>query len=390
MDYLRAAWAEKENTAENYRLFHRFPEPSRHEVETNRRIRAALSREGIAFEAPKENITIARIEGAKPGAVCAIRADTDALQLTEESGLAFSSENPGLMHACGHDAHIAIGLSCARILFQNRAALRGTVKVIFQPAEEGEFGAQAVMETGLVNDVNAFFGVHLWSPFPTGEMRVSPRGVAASTDMFTLKIKGRGGHGATPELCVDAVTCASAVVMNLQTIASRRTSPFAPVVVTVGSFHAGTRCNIIAGEAVLEGTIRTFDPAVYRAVHADFERLVATTCEGYGCAYELENRKACDVTFNDETLVNLALREAGKIAPPKEIGPDAPSMLGDDFGEYRAIAPVCYMKVGIRNEEISANYAHHHPKFKVDEAALPRAVAWLCACVDAFLNESNA
>ena len=291
------------------------------------------------------------------------------------------------MHACGHDAHIAIGLTCAKLLSRATAELCGTVKVIFQPAEEGEFGAQAVLETGLVNDVNALFGVHVWSSYRSGELRVSERGVAASTDMFTITIHGLGGHGAMPELCVDTVVCASELVCALQTIASRFTSPFDPVVVTVGSLHAGTRCNIIAGEAVLEGTIRTFDPRVYALVHDRFDRLVGDVCDAHGCAYEVDMRPACGVTWNDEKLVRLARANAEKIAPG-ETGDDKPSMLGDDFGEYRAVAPVCYMKVGIRNEALQATYAHHNPRFRVDPAALPRAVAWLAMNAESYLNES--
>ena len=387
MNFLNEAMAEKPYTIQWYRLLHRFPEPSRHEVRTNRAIREALDAMGVPYDAPADNVTVARVEGLPGGRTVAIRADTDALQLNEETGLPFASEIPGMMHACGHDAHTACALTCAQILSRARDSFRGTVKIVFQPAEEGEFGAEAVMKTGLVDDVNAFFGVHFWSPYRTGEMRVSARGVAASTDMFTLKIKGVGGHGAMPELCVDAIACASAIVTNLQMIVSRFTSPFSPVVVTVGTFHAGTRCNIIAGEATLEGTIRTFDPEIYRKVHADFDRMVADLCHAYGCSFEFENRKACSVTYNDEALVKLALRNALEIAPESDVGADAPSMLGDDFGEYRAIAPVCYMKVGIRNEAIDASFAHHHPRFRVDEDALPRAVAWLCMNARGFLNE---
>lgn len=387
MDFLKMANAESGYAKEMYRAFHRIPERSRFEIKTNKLIREELDKMGAAYLAPKDNITIAVIEGNKPGPVVGIRVDTDALQLTEETDLSYKSEHDGMMHACGHDGHIAIGLTCARILCGMKNDLSGTVKVIFQPAEEGEMGAQEVIETGLVNDVNAFFSVHLWSPYKTGEMRVAPRGVAASTDMFTVRIHGRAGHGAMPELCIDAVTCASALVMNLQMISSRFISPFAPVVVTVGSVHAGTRCNIIAGEATLEGTIRTFDPEVYDEVHKHFDRIVKDTCDAYRCTYEIKNVAACGVTWNDEKLCGIALENAGKIAPASEVGADTPFMLGDDFGEYRAIAPVLYMKVGIRNEEIGAVHAHHHPKFMIDENALPRAVAWLLMNAETVLNE---
>lgn len=386
MDFLKAAVAEQGYMKEMYRAFHKIPERSCFEIKTHKRIREELERMGVMYHAPKDNITIAVIGGEKSGPVVGIRSDTDALQLTEETDLPYSSEHAGMMHACGHDGHIAVGLACAKILMQAQDAIKGTVKIIFQPAEEGEMGAQDVIETGLVDDVNAFFAIHLWNPYPTGEMRVSPYGVAASTDMFTVNIHGKAGHGAMPEVCIDAVMCASALVMNLQAIASRFTSPLQPVVVTVGSVHAGTRCNIIAGEAVLEGTIRTFDPEVYGEVHAHFERIVKDVCDAYRCTYEIGMSKACGVTFNDEKLTALALKCAREIAPEGEAGADRPFMLGDDFGEYRSIAPICYMKVGIRNEAIDAVYAHHHPRFKVDEEALPRAAAWLLACAERFIN----
>ncbi len=386
MDFLKAAEAEKQYASEMYRTFHRIPEKSRFEIKTNKRIREELDKMGVDYLAPKENITIAVIEGASSGPVVGIRADTDALQLSEETDLTYKSEHEGMMHACGHDGHIAIALTCAKILSGAKENIKGTVKIIFQPAEEGEMGAQEVIETGLVSDVNAFFSIHLWSPYKSGEMRVSPRGVAASTDMFTLNIHGRAGHGAMPEVCIDAVMCASALVMNLQPIVSRCTSPFQPVVVTVGSLHAGTRCNIIAGEATLEGTIRTFDPDVYKQVHENFDRVVKDTCSAYNCTYDIRMVEACGVTWNDEKLCALALENAKKIAPASEVGADTPFTLGDDFGQYRAIAPICYMKVGIRNEEIDAVYAHHHPKFRIDENVLPRAVAWLLMNAESFLQ----
>lgn len=387
MDFIREADAKSAYVKEMYRAFHRIPERSRHEVKTNRLIRKELDDMGVFYHAPKENITIAVIEGTKGGKTVGVRADTDALQLTEETDVEFRSEHEGMMHACGHDGHIALALALSKILSENKKDLAGTVKIIFQPAEEGEMGAQAVIDTGLVDDVDAFFAIHLWSPYETGELRCAPNGVAASTDMFKVNIHGRAGHGAMPELCIDAVTCVSSLVMNLQMIASRFSSPFQPVVVTVGSVHAGTRCNIIAGEAEIEGTIRTFDPDVYKEVHEHFDRIVKDTCEMYKCTYEINNVKACDVTWNDEKLVKLALNAARKVAPESKVGADHPFMLGDDFGEYRKIAPVCYMKVGIRNEKIGAVHAHHHPCFRVDEDALARAVAWMAACVNDYLSE---
>ena len=276
MDILRAAEAERDFLIDTYRAFHRDPEPSHHEVRTHARIRELLTQMDIPYLAPADNITIATLgEGGK---TIGLRADTDALQLTEETGLDYASQNPGMMHACGHDAHIASLLGAAKILKSMESELPGRVKLIFQPAEEGELGAQEVLRTGLVNDVDAFFCIHVWSPFDSGTMHVSAGGVAASCDMFTLTITGRAGHGAMPEKCIDAIVCASALVQALQTIPSRLTAPVDPTVVTVGSFHAGTRGNIIAGSAVLEGTLRAFNPDTYERVHEYLHRIIESIC----------------------------------------------------------------------------------------------------------------
>ena len=381
MDYRAAADAEKNFLTETYRLFHRFPEPSRYEFETHARIRRMLDDMNIAHQDPEGNITIALL-GPEGGKTVAFRADTDALQQTERTGLDYASEKPGLMHACGHDAHITCGLGLAKLLKAREESLPGRVKIIFQPAEEGELGAQAVLATGLAQ-ADAYFGIHVWSPYNAGELHVSPGGVAASCDMFTLTIRGRGGHGAMPEECVDAIVCASALVGQLQTIVSRFTSPMDPVVVTIGSFHAGTRCNIIAGEAVLEGTTRTFSPETYDRVHAQLDRMIRSCCEGYGCTWEMDMRPACKVVWNDAKLTEMARRAAKRVSPDGAL-PDAPCALGDDFADYRALGPICYARVGVRNEAVGACHPHHSDQFRIDESALPAAVAWMAAMADEF------
>lgn len=374
MDYLFAASQLLPELTEIYRAFHRIPEPSWKEVKTHGLIRTYLEALDIDYEAPAPNITLAAVGQGKK--TLGFRADTDALQLTEKTGLPFASTHPGLMHACGHDAHIAVLLGAAKLLKARENELTGQVRLIFQPAEEGELGAQAVMDTGLIDDLDAVYALHVWSSYPAGEMRVSPGGVAASCDMFTLKIHGRCGHGAMPEQALDTIVCASQLILQLQTIVSRFTSPMDPVALTIGSFHAGTRCNIIAGEAVLEGTIRTFDPETYKKVHALFDRMVESCCHACGCTFDLDMRPACPVTWNDEELAAIARAAAGKVHPDGAL-PDLPSALGDDIAEYAAIAPVCYIKLGVRNEAIGACHPHHSEFFRIDETALPVGAAWL-------------
>lgn len=382
IDWLTQAQAHFAGMRALFEDLHRYPEPSHEEVRTNQRVREELSKDGIELCCPQDNITIAVVRGARPGKTVGLRFDTDALQMEELCDLPYKSQRPGLMHGCGHDAHTAVGVYAARLLHEHRDALSGVYKVIFQPAEEGEHGAHEVVQTGLVDDVDAFFGLHVWSLYETGTLHATPGGVCACPDMFKVTLRGRGGHGATPELCVDAVAAGAAVVQSLQHIASRFISPMQSVVVTVGSFHAGTRCNIIAGEAVLEGTLRAFDDGVHETLLKTFRRVIENVAAAHGCTAEIEINEVTGVVANDERLCRLANEEAARLVPAEKIQPQAPSMLGDDFAEYRSIAPCCYVQVGMNAPEKGCCHAHHHGLFKVDEDVLPLCAAWLAACAE--------
>lgn len=382
IDWLSQSKAYFEEMKALFEDLHRYPEPSHEEVRTNQRVRAELSKDGVELCCPADNITVAVIRGARPGRTVGLRFDTDALQMEELCDLPYKSECPGLMHGCGHDAHTATGVYVARLLQRNREALAGAYKVIFQPAEEGEHGAHEVVRTGLVDDVDAFYGLHVWSLYETGTLHATPGGVCACPDMFKVTLRGRGGHGATPELCVDAVAAGAAVVQSLQHIASRFISPMQSVVVTVGSFHAGTRCNIIAGEAVLEGTLRAFDDGVHETLLAAFRRVIENVAAAHGCTADIEINEVTGVVMNDERLCRLANEAASRLVPAEKIQPQVPSMLGDDFAEYRRIAPCCYVQVGMNAPEKGCCHAHHHGLFKVDEDVLPLCSAWLAACAE--------
>ena len=288
MNFLSEAHALEGEMRAFFEDLHRHPEPSHFENRTNQRVREQLRAHQIDMLCPKDNITIAVIRGAKPGKTVGLRFDTDALQMQELCDVPYKSETDGLMHGCGHDAHTTCGVFVARLLKAHADALCGTYKIIFQPAEEGEHGADEVIATGLVSDVDAFYGLHVWSLYPTGTLHATPGGIWAEPDMFKVTIHGKGGHGATPEVCVDAITAGAAVVQSLQTIVSRFISPMDSVVVTVGSFHAGTRCNIIAQDAVLEGTLRAFDDDVHRRLLEHFKRIITDVSAAYGCTAEIE------------------------------------------------------------------------------------------------------
>lgn len=380
IDWMNEAQTRFDGMRALFEDLHRHPEPSHREVRTNARVRELLSCAGVQLLCPKDNITVAVIHGARPGRTVGLRFDTDALEMQELTDLPYRSGTDGLMHGCGHDAHTAVGVHAALLLHERRAELSGTYKVIFQPAEEGEHGADEVIRTGLVDDAQAFFGLHVWSLYPTGTLHASPGGVCASPDMFTLTIHGRGGHGATPHLCADAVAAGAAVVQSLQHVVSRLVPPTQGAVLTVGSFHAGTRCNIIAGEAVLEGTLRAFDDGVRRTLIDALRRISTDVAAAHGCTAEVALNEVAGVVYNDPGLCALANAAAARLVPPERILPQEPSMLGDDFAQYRAIAPCCYVQVGMRAPEKGCCHPHHNGLFRVDPDVLPLCCAWMCAC----------
>lgn len=380
MDYLSLAKTYEGDMRAFFEDLHQHPEPSHGEIRTNARVREVLGAAGIELLCPAQNITIAVIRGARPGKTVGMRFDTDALQMQELCDLPYKSKTDGLMHGCGHDAHTTVGVYTALMLHQLRDQLAGIYKIIFQPAEEGERGAHEVIATGLLDDCDAFFGLHVWSQYPVGTLHATPGGVCASPDMFTVTLHGRGGHGATPHLCADAVAAGAAVVQSLQHIASRFVSPMDSVVVTVGSFHAGTRCNIIAEDAVLEGTIRAFSDEVRQLLHESFTRVITDVAHAHGCTADIDIREVTGIVVNDASLAALANEAAAQLVPKEKIQPQIPSMLGDDFAEYRRIAPCCYVQVGMYNEEKGCTAAHHHGLFKVDEDVLALCCAWMASC----------
>jgi len=361
-----------------YRRFHRHPETAFNEIMTNRLIREELDRIGVEYYAPSDILTVAVIRGELPGAVVGIRCDTDALAVAEQTGLPYASENEGCMHACGHDAHITAGLGCAAILQEKKAEFAGTVKIIFQPAEEGAAGADYTIAAGLCDDIDVFFGIHVWSAFSLGEFHVSATTVTAAVDMFTIKIHGKGGHGATPNLCCDAIAAGADLINSLQYIVSRALPPTEPSVVTIGSFHAGHAGNIIAGEAELMGTVRT----VTKASRDRAENVLRKTAESvamyHGCTAEVIYTSSHGEVTNDRRAVEFAVEAAEGLVPAEKIGPQVLRMLGDDFSAYSRIAPYCYVQVGITPEGAEP-IPHHNGNFKVDESVLPLCAAWMAS-----------
>jgi len=330
---------------------------------------------------------VAVIDGSRPGPVLAIRADMDALPIQEENQVPYRSQHDGLMHACGHDGHVAIALGTAYYLSQHRDHFAGTVKIIFQPAEEGPGGAKPMVEAGVLKnpDVDAIIGLHLWNNLPLGTAGVRTGAMMAAVELFDLTIHGKGGHGAMPHQTIDSIVVASQVVNALQTIVARNLDPLQSGVVTVGSFQAGKARNVIADSATLSGTVRYFDPALTDFFERRFNEIVAGICHSHGATYALDYRKLYPPVVNDGAIANLVRSVAETvIETPAGVVPDCQTMGGEDMSFFLQEVPGCYFFLGSANTDKGLAYPHHHPRFDFDETALGMGVELFVRCVEKF------
>ncbi|MGZ3680897.1 MAG: M20 metallopeptidase family protein [Ktedonobacterales bacterium] len=385
-----AAVALTDQLVADRRHFHRHPELGLQEHETAAYVAKRLQKLGIDHQTGiAQTGIVGLIQGAHPGRTVLLRADMDALPLTEETGAEYASERPGVMHACGHDGHTAILLAVAEILSRRRDQLNGTVKLVFQPAEEGPGGAEPMIAAGVMESphVDACFGLHLANESPVGQIIVQGGPVQASADTFDIVVHGVGGHGAMPEQTVDAVAIGAAIVNELQRLISREVSPRDTAVVTVGSFHAGTRHNIIAKRAVLEGTLRTLN-ADTRAFLQSRIREVAThvaqaaraTCDvSFGLGYP--------ITINDEAMAAFARGVAQTIVPPEHVHGSQPIMGSEDMSYFLNAAPGCFAYLGSANAARGLNHPHHSPLFDFDEACLPIGAELLSQLAISYLAQ---
>lgn len=367
MSYLDKAKALEEYMVSLRRHFHQHPEKSMEERETTAFIMAQLNEIGIPHRKLSPSGVVAEIAGGRPGKTVALRADMDALTIQEETGLPFASEAEGLMHACGHDLHMAGLLGAAKLLWQERQSLGGNVRLIFQPGEEVGKGAKAVIEQGGMNGVDMVFGMHNMPSLPAGTVAGSVGPVFSAADYFKITIQGKAGHGATPEDAIDATVAASALVMNLQPLVSREISSLESLVITVGQLHSGTRFNIISGEAVLEGTVRSFDPTIHDMVPVAMERVVEGIARAYRVEAKLEYDKVAKACVNEEGFTELCLKSAEKVA---QVAPEGRQMIAEDFSEYMQLCPGAFFLYGSGCE-----YPLHSDHFAGDEQALITACA---------------
>ncbi|HET7461439.1 MAG TPA: amidohydrolase [Longimicrobium sp.] len=314
--------------------------------------------------------------GAGDGPTLLLRADMDALPIVEETSHGFRSTVQGKMHACGHDAHTAIGLAVAERLAAKRGEWGGTVKYVFQPAEEGGQGALRMIEQGVLEGVDQALGLHVWMGLPSGVVGVTPGPFMASAGEFELTVRGRGGHGAMPEQTVDAVVIGSQIVVALQSIVSRTVSPLESAVVTVGAFHAGTAQNVIAESARMLGTVRAFEVEACEALPRRVEKIAAAMCEAMGATCEFHYRQDTPPTINDPAMADLVRAAAEEVVGPERVrfGAEVRTMAAEDFGEFLLRVPGCYFFVGAMNEETGQVHPHHNPRFDICEECMPVAV----------------
>ena len=353
------------------RDLHRHPEASFQEVRTTARIAEELTKLGIPYRAFEPTGLLGEIVGGAPGKTLLLRADIDALSIQEKSGVPFASENPGFMHACGHDTHAAMLLGAARILMESKDQLIGTVKLLFQPAEEIARGAKAVIAQGGLANVDAGFGLHIFAQMPPGAIALSAGVSLPAADMFKITLTGKAAHGAMPDMGVDAAVAAAALIMNLQTIVSRELTPVEPVVVTIGTVHAGSRFNIIAGEAVLEGTVRVFNKELHQRIPGIMERIIKETAAAYRCSAELSIDGMAQALVNEEGMTALALTAARKIADaPAMVAPMPRTMGAEDFSDYTDHIPCAFAGLGG-----GGSHPQHSDYFTIDEDALRTGAA---------------
>jgi amidohydrolase len=328
------------------------------------------------------------LTGKSQGKTLMLRADMDCLPVQEENDATYKSVHEGRMHACGHDGHTAILMAVAEQLRAKQQTLKGTTKLVFQPAEEGGNGAERMIQDGvLINPkVDAAFGLHLWNDRPVGKVALNPGPLMAGVDSFDLTILGKGGHGAAPHQTIDPIVASAQVINSLQTIVSRNVDPLETAVVTVASIHAGSAFNVIADSAALRGTVRYFSRALGEQLPKMIERIVAGTTQSLGATYSLKYEKLTPPTINDPAMAEFIREVASEVVGSENVTMNARTMGGEDMSFFLNEVPGCFFFVGSRNEQRNLIYPHHSPKFDFDEAAMEIGVEILCRAAEKFLS----
>lgn len=360
---------------ETRRIIHSSPEPKFEEVKTASLIKEHLSSLGFTYEDKIASTGIVcLIDSGKQGNTLLIRADMDALPIIEENNVQYSSQSKGYMHACGHDAHVAVLLGLASELKEDSSLLsKGRILLVFQPAEEGGNGADRMIETGILQKykVDAAIAMHVWNHIDVGKIGLVNGTMMASVDTFSIKVIGVSGHGAMPQYTVDPIVVSAHIITALQTIVSRNVDPLDPCVVTIGNIHGGNAFNVIPDKVEMNGTIRTYSKDLFDKIPDLFRRIVQNITESFGAKVEIEYKRVNKPTINDPTMTELVKKAVLNVLGQNSITEEnARSMGGEDFSAFLMEVPGCYFLVGSRNESKGFVHPHHSSKFDIDEDSL--------------------
>ncbi len=385
---------------EQRRRFHENPELSLREFATTDAICEELERMGLAVWKPLETGCVATLRGTaadaygedgEPRRRLLVRADIDALPVTERTGLDFSSRVEGVMHACGHDCHIAMLLGAAKMLSRMTDMLRGEVRFVFQPSEENGAGAKMMVQAGVCDGVDGAFAMHVWSEVDAGTVSCEEGPRMANTDWFRIDVRGTSCHGAMPQRGADANVAAAEIVNGLQTIVSRELSPYEPAVVTVGELHGGTARNVIAGSAYLTGTVRTYGESAHARMPKLIERIATNIATALGAEAELTDYTVANLMVENDPVASERCRRAvEKVLGPGAVSAYRGTLSGEDFSEYLHVVPGVLAFVGTRNPEIGATYAQHSCYYTVDESVLKGGAMLAAQYAVDFLAEGEA
>ena len=361
------------------RDLHIHPELGFQEVRTSGIIAKELREIGLEVSTGiAKTGVVAMIDGAKPGPVIMLRFDIDALPINEQTGTEYASQNSGLMHACGHDGHVAIGLTVARLLNDHRDEMAGSIKLIFQPAEEGAGGAETMIREGVLENPAPIhcLGLHIWNEQPLGWLGVASGPVMASAATFAITLTGKGGHGAMPHQTIDPVVAAAQIITAAQSIASRNTDPQKACVISFCTINAGHAFNVIPQTVEIKGTIRTFDLDVEKMAYKRFKEIVIGVGEAMGCKVDLLIDNITPAVINDPKVADVVKHTAQIVLPDHTLDTSGKFTMGaEDFAYYLQKVPGTFFFIGSTNQEKGLVYGHHHPKFDFDEGALPRGAA---------------
>jgi amidohydrolase len=365
------------------------------ETVTSATIQRELTRLKIQFQKGLAGGTgiLATIQGGSPGKCVALRADMDALPVTEETGLPYASKRPGFMHACGHDGHMAILLGAAAILQGQAPRLAGTIKLLFQPAEEGGLGADRMVADGVLANpkVDAIFGLHGWPGLKVGMVATRPGPLLASVDGFTIRVTGSGGHAAAPQNSVDPIVCGAAIVQALQSIVSREADPHEALVLTVSQFKAGTAFNIIPDNAELNGTIRAVSQGSRDATLASLERIARGVAAAHRCQVSFQYFGTTPVTANNPEMAAFIRQTAERVLGPKAyVEAPKPAMWGEDFAFYLQHVPGCFFVLGVQPQGQESYPMLHNPRYDFTDAAVPVGIRMMVEAAAGFLEKRSA